>query len=545
VLPVKKLIFYFLSFLLLPAIARSQCGSPINVFPYQEDFEATHGTWTSGGTGDDWVWGAPSKTVITGAGQGNKCWITGGLSGSSYSNGERSFVQSPCFDFTTLSKPYIHFKICWETEKQYDGASLQYSLNGGFSWQNAGSVNDATDCLNSNWFNNASITNLSTLAAVKEGWSGTILPTSGSCLGGQGSNGWLDARHTLPNLAGEPQVIFRFIFGSGTTCNDYDGFAFDEFVISEAPSVPTLSSLPTAAGCTVDNGSITITVTGGAAPFLYSWSPNVSSGTQAFNLAAGTYTVTVTDGNGCSATIGSTVPSPTVVMLAATSLPDTCSSGKGAAFASASGGTPPFDFLWSNGATSDMTGSLDAGSYSVTVTDSMGCEAQQNITIAETGSFEISLGADRTICGNAGFTLQVGAYSSYLWQDASTNATYQVTQPGAYYVTVENSSGCVAADTVTVTENCLDDVILPNAFTPNDDGRNDLFVASGSDITSWFLEVRGRWGNLVYQSNKIEEGWDGRQNGIAAPAGTYVWKAYFSTGSSPAREKAGTVFLLR
>ena len=216
--------------------ANAQCATPINIFPYTEGFEATDGNWTIGGTASDWAWGTPAKPVINAAANGsNKCWIVGGLTGSFYNNGERSWLQSPCFDFTTVQHPYISFSVFWEMEQRFDGAGFQYSTNLGASWTNVGSVTDVPNCLNTNWFNYSAITNINGLATVKDGWSGNIQPTSGSCLGGFGSSQWVNAQHTIPNLAGVPNVIFRFIFGAGTTCNNYDGFAVDDVLIGEAP----------------------------------------------------------------------------------------------------------------------------------------------------------------------------------------------------------------------------------------------------------------------------------------------------------------------
>ena len=70
-----------------------QCSAVVNTFPYQESFESGTGNWTSGGTNNDWVWGSPTKAVISGAGAGTKCWIAGGSSNSFYNFGERSWVQ--------------------------------------------------------------------------------------------------------------------------------------------------------------------------------------------------------------------------------------------------------------------------------------------------------------------------------------------------------------------------------------------------------------------------------------------------------------------
>src|SRR6478736_2997677 len=149
---IPGIIFFLVSTFCIPTRSVAQCGTPISVFPYTEGFEATNGGWTPGGTASDWAWGTPSKPVITGAATGTKCWITGGLTGSSYNNGEASWLQSPCFDFTSLQYPYISINVFWEMERRFDGANLQYSTNLGASWTNVGSVSDPANCLNDQWF---------------------------------------------------------------------------------------------------------------------------------------------------------------------------------------------------------------------------------------------------------------------------------------------------------------------------------------------------------------------------------------------------------
>ena len=210
--------------------AFSQC---ITTFPYSESFENSNGNWVSGGTSSDWAWGSPSKVNINAAASGNKCWISGKLTGNSYNGGEKSYVESPCFDFSGLTNPIIRFSIYWDTERQYDGGGLQFSLNNGTTWSNVGSANDPVDCYNKNWFNSASITNLSGLSSPTNGWSGNLQNSSGGCLGGGGSGQWVEASHCLGFLAGMSSVKFRFTFGSGTTCNNFDGIAFDQIYIGE------------------------------------------------------------------------------------------------------------------------------------------------------------------------------------------------------------------------------------------------------------------------------------------------------------------------
>ena len=278
------------------------CAVTLNSFPYAEDFEFGAGNWVSGGVNNDWTLGSPSKPIISAAGSGNNCWITGGLTTSFYQLGERSWVESPCFDFTALDFPIVSFQILWETENQYDGGNFQYSLDAGTTWLNVGTNNEPTDCFTENWFNQSSITNLSSLASVNRGWSGTTLPTAGMCIGGNGSGEWKQAKHCMKTLAHQPQVKFRFTFGAGTTCNDYDGLAFDDFKIQEAQT--SIASFTFS--CT---SATEISFTDGSANCPETWLWDFNDGSNASTQNAthaftgpGVYEVKLMTGNNCSAT---------------------------------------------------------------------------------------------------------------------------------------------------------------------------------------------------------------------------------------------------
>jgi gliding motility-associated-like protein len=231
----KWLSFLLYLLLLVPSVAESQCIATINQFPYREGFENNDGGWVAEGVGSDWAWGSPAKSIITSAASGNKCWITGGLISGPYNSGEASWLKSPCFDFSQLSLPKISMKIFWDTEQQYDGASLQYSFDGGATWITVGTAGASGNCERSgNWYNTTAINYLSPMTTTQQGWSGNTKVGSGSCRGGGGSGKWVDVYHTLPAIGGEPSVQFRFLFGAGNICNNYDGFAVDEIEINNA-----------------------------------------------------------------------------------------------------------------------------------------------------------------------------------------------------------------------------------------------------------------------------------------------------------------------
>lgn len=189
----------------------------IDSFPYVEDFESGDGGWIADNTGNGtWALGTPASTTINSADSGTNAWSTN-LTGS-YNTNENSWVVSPIFDFTSLNYPSIQLSIWWNSENSWDGAVLQSSIDAGGSWQNVGALNDPN-----NWYNDGTING--SPGGQQEGWTGRTSSNNGS-------DGWVTARHTLNNLAGQANVIFRIAFGSDGSVQD-DGFAFDTISIFE------------------------------------------------------------------------------------------------------------------------------------------------------------------------------------------------------------------------------------------------------------------------------------------------------------------------
>ncbi|HWY35392.1 MAG TPA: hypothetical protein VNX68_12160, partial [Nitrosopumilaceae archaeon] len=201
-----------LSSILLVFTGRIVAQPCITAFPYVEDFE-TAPAWTAVSVANgDWAWGAPNHTyVIKSAGSGSKCWSVGGLTGAFYNFWEQASVQSPCFDFTNLKYPHVKFKLFVESEYHYDGGNLQYSLNGGTSWADVGTVGgtnaapipEPTDCNTQNWYNYPGINYLNNPAGYvtsKHGWCGNVQaggvgwdPANPgvNCVGGNGKGVWV------------------------------------------------------------------------------------------------------------------------------------------------------------------------------------------------------------------------------------------------------------------------------------------------------------------------------------------------------------------
>jgi len=428
----------------------SQC---INTFPNTEDFENAP-SWVSGGVNSDWAWGTPAKSVITGAGGGNNCWIIGGLSNPGYNGSQQSFIESPCYDLSTLSYPVVSFKIFWEMEFKYDGAGLQYSTNSGASWISVGSYTDQPTCMTQNWYNYGNINYLTSNS--KQGWSGNSKSTAGSCQGGSGSLAWVNAKHCLSNLGGQSNVKFRFVFGSGTTCNTFDGFAIDDFTIeNKMPSITIFTNT-----CTQFTGTDTSCVS----PSSYLWNfgdpstgtANTSTLNNASHIfsAPGTYSVTLTTLKG--ACNFSTTFSKTVSILGsaiASSSNVTCKGGNnGSATASALFGTGAYTFSWTpeggNGATAS---SLFAGNYSVTITDANGCTNTSTVDINEPNPLTGPASQTLTACIGDQTHLQVLVSGindpiSYLWSPGSNTTSSIFVSPTVttvYSVNISVTGTCV------------------------------------------------------------------------------------------------------
>ncbi len=213
-----------------------------------------------------------------------------------------------------------------------------------------------------------------------------------------------------------------------------------------------------------DDGKLTVRATGGRGTvYNYSLEPGFKVNTDGMfrDLEAGEYSLRVTDTAGCFIDTTAIIPLPTNPLVVSITKEDLGCHGRGnegRATANATGGTPPYTYLWSSTPvqTSPIAEGLYQGLHTVDVVDARGCLVRDSIFI----------------------------------------------QPGE----------------------CCEEVFLPNAFSPNADGRNDEFrILSSAGIELQQFEIRNRWGIRVWQTNNLRYGWDGLYNGDDAPIGTYYY----------------------
>jgi hypothetical protein len=200
-------------------------------------------------------------------------------------------------------------------------------------------------------------------------------------------------------------------------------------------------------------------ITGGSAPFSYQWSTGETTATIDFT-EGGTYSVTVTDANGCSSTQSTTVssPSPAISLEVAATQPLCNGDTNGSIDLTVTGGTAPYTYTWSNGGTSEDVENLGAGNYSVTVTDSNGCTASASVAINAPRSIYIrSLQTTNINCQGEGGSVSVEALFgiapySYQWSNGDTTATANELSAGSHTVVVTDANGCTSQRSFSISE---------------------------------------------------------------------------------------------
>lgn len=223
------------------------------------------------------------------------------------------------------------------------------------------------------------------------------------------------------------------------------------YINGSSPVTATYTA--TASSCTAATGSATLSVSGGQAPYTITWGTfPAQSGTSASNLAPGNYPFHITDANGCVRTGVAAVPPVNIITANVTGTNATCTQTNGSITVTPAGGTAPYAYLWSNGATTATVNSLAAGSYSVAITDASGCSITKFRTVEASSPVNTGLASTATSCifttdGSIVATAWGGAAPyTYSWSNGQTTATATGLASGNYWLTVTDANGCVAHD---------------------------------------------------------------------------------------------------
>lgn len=216
--------------------------------------------------------------------------------------------------------------------------------------------------------------------------------------------------------------------------------------------------------------------------------------------------------------------------------------------------------VWQDGDTSETYSASLAGTYSVALLDGNGCEFSDSMNITEGQSPQITLPADTTICSDnvVVFNVYDPSATSYQWRGPSvyylqnnpTDSVFTATFEGVYEVDITNNCGTLTQRVELFTEDCVCLPFVPNAFSPNNDGDNDVLqVFAGCDVTDVQFSIFNRWGERVFFSNDINSGWDGIIDGQIAPIGVYVYKLEYTAanfkGENVPNVRYGDISLVR
>lgn len=188
-------------------------------------------------------------------------------------------------------------------------------------------------------------------------------------------------------------------------------------------------------------------------------------------------------------------------------------------------------YLWNTGATDSAITVNAEGKYSV-IASNGNCTATDTIEIKYYPEIWTALGKEYFICEEENELVKLDAgkeFEKYLWHPtADTTQWIIVSKTGDYYVIVKDFRGCNGQDGTIVQRKCPVYLQFPNAFSPNHDGLNDEFKPVAEDIVKFNIRIYNRWGEKVFESDDIDNGWDGKYKGIKAQDGVYFYMSSYS-----------------
>lgn len=399
--------------------------------PVSQNFESgvfPPANWTNNDASGAGSWAL--NTGIGGFGSSNYCMYFDNYSVDA--GGAYDEFRSINIDMSSLSGGTLTFDVAYQpysTTSYLDSLQVLVSTNCGAS------------------FNSVYIKSGATLATVAGTNTSAFVPTATQ---------WRTESISMNAFAGQNVLLaFRNIghYGNNLYIDNIQ-------MIGNASCNLSMTTSSTNTSCAGgNNGTITASASGGNGTVNYALAPGGATNTAGLfsGLAAGTYTVTATDANGCTISSQSTISAPTTLVASASYSPIVCYGGTTVISVTATGGTLPY--------TGTGTFTATSGAYNYTVTDANGCTANASGTITQPAQIipTISASGPTTFCNGGSVTLSTGAYANYLWSTGATTSSINVTASGSYTVSVTDANGCNGSSTassVTVTPSVIASVSI-------------------------------------------------------------------------------------
>ena len=206
-------------------------------------------------------------------------------------------------------------------------------------------------------------------------------------------------------------------------------------------------------------------------------------------------------------------------------------------------------YLWNDGSSGKTLLVDKPGTYFVRVTDEKGCRGNDTSVITSIVPLPSGfLPKDTSICSYG--TLVIAAkpgFVDYLWSNNATASSVTIDKPGSYWLQVTDNNSCVGKEFITISQkDCMVGFYIPNAFSPNNDGKNDVFkpMIFGNVVHYSFMVYNG-WGQKVFESKDLLNGWNGTFHGANCDTDIFVWMCSYQLAGGNAENKKGTVMLMR
>ncbi|GAA4748915.1 hypothetical protein GCM10023229_31940 [Flavisolibacter ginsenosidimutans] len=322
--------------------------------------------------------------------------------------------------------------------------------------------------------------------------------------------------------------------GNGPGC-----FANDTVRITVRKS-PPISFGPDVSLCSGDS----LTLDAGVGFSTYHWNTG-AVGQTLLVKSTGTYSVTGTTIDGCRSSdtlqILQMFPRPQVQL---NKNPTLCEGEISVLDAGAFAA-----YLWQDGSTARSFTATTIGTYSVRVTDNNNCTASDTTVITTIyPSPKNFIASDTAFCLGEKLELKpLTNYPNYAWSTGASTPSLTISQPGIYWLRVQDNNGCRGTDSISVSvKNCIASFFVPTGFTPNGDGKNDDFhpVLTGV-VKNYRFTIYNRWGQVVFQTTDLKKGWNGKIGDIPQATGVFVWICSYQFEGEETKTAKGSVVLIR
>lgn len=206
-------------------------------------------------------------------------------------------------------------------------------------------------------------------------------------------------------------------------------------------------------------------------------------------------------------------------------------------------------YLWQDGSAGSSFTINDTGTYWVKVTDKNNCTASDSFSIISiVPSPSNFLNSTDSICNYEKLNIAATkSYTNYFWSTGSNQPNITIQNPGVYSLTVTDGNGCSGTEAITIfSKNCYSGMYVPGAFTPNGDGKNDVFrPLLFGNVKTYSFTIYNRFGQTVFQSGELLKGWDGTYKGHPQDGDIYLWVCRYQLDGQPLMVDRGSFLLIR